>query len=250
MMHWVTGLWLTSSGLGRLVAVFPANYDPHNDDFPIVETHPFADFGLIVTKRADKPDLRMLPLGANIADFLCLRPDGFITGLLHQNDGSFKAVGQVKVAEGHDRASLRFADVNGNGRDDLLWIEEFSGDTWVWYNEGEDTSRPLGSAFHWRQQTEMAYVGLATGTCLFYTDLSGDFRADEHYVLESINNIAETSFSPACGLSNVEGDDPEGVIDPKLPVRPEDPNNGNDEVSEGICSYQFLGTTQLTLKNT
>ncbi|KXH49449.1 hypothetical protein CSIM01_03737 [Colletotrichum simmondsii] len=160
------------------------------------------------------------------------------------------AVGQVKVAEGHDRAMLRFADVNGDGRDDLLWIEKFSGDTWAWYNEGEDASRPLGSAFHWRQQTEMAYAGLAAGTCLFYTDLSGDFRADEHYVLESINNIAETSFSPACGLSNVEGDDPEGVIDPKLPVRPEDPNSGNDEVPEGICSYKFLGTTQLTLKNT
>ncbi|KAJ3941997.1 uncharacterized protein N0V96_007482 [Colletotrichum fioriniae] len=188
--------------------------------------------------------------GNKRADFLCLRPDGFITGLLHQNDGSFKVVGQIKVAEGHDRAMLRFADVNGDGRDDLLWIEKFSGDTWVWYNEGEDASRPLGSAFHWRQQTEMAFAGLAAGTCLFYTDLSGDFRADEHYVLESINNIAETSFSPACGLSNVEGDDPEGVIDPKLPVRPEDPNSGNDEVPEGICSYQFLGTTQLTLKNT
>ncbi|KXH43411.1 hypothetical protein CSAL01_05203 [Colletotrichum salicis] len=188
--------------------------------------------------------------GSKRADFLCLHPDGFITGLLHQDDGRFKVVGQIKVAEGHDRAMLRFADVNGDGRDDLLWIEKFSGDTWVWYNEGEDASRPLGSAFHWRQQTEMAYAGLAAGMCLFYTDLSGGFRADEHYVLESINNIAETSFSPACGLSNVEGDDPEGVVDPDLPVRPEDPDSGNDEVPGRICAYPFLGTTQLTLKNT
>lgn len=66
MMHWLTGLWLASSGLGGLSAAFPANYDPRNDDFPIVETHPFADFGPIVTKRADKPDLRILPLGASI----------------------------------------------------------------------------------------------------------------------------------------------------------------------------------------
>ncbi|KAF4854053.1 hypothetical protein CGCSCA4_v001725 [Colletotrichum siamense] len=186
--------------------------------------------------------------GNKRADFLCLRPDGYVSGALHQNDGSFKDVGQIKVAEGHDRAMLRFADVNGDGKDDFLWIEKFSGDTFVWYNGGEDSSRPLGSAFYWRQQTEKAYAGLAAGTCLFYTDLSGDWRADEHYVLESLNNIAETSFSPACGLSNVEGDDPEGVVDPQLPVRPDD--NGDDEVPDGVCAYPILGTTQLTLQNT
>lgn len=186
--------------------------------------------------------------GNKRADFLCLRPDGYVSGALHQNDGSFKDVGQIKVAEGHDRAMLRFADVNGDGKDDFLWIEKFSGDTFVWYNGGEDSSRPLGSAFYWRQQTEKAYAGLAAGTCLFYTDLSGDWRADEHYVLESLNNVAETSFSPACGLSNVEGDDPEGVVDPQLPVRPDD--NGDDEVPDGVCAYPILGTTQLTLQNT
>lgn len=70
--------------------------------------------------------------GNKRADYLCLAPDGMVSGYLHQDDGSFKSVGQIKVAEGHDRAMIRFADVNGDGKDDFLWIEKFSGDTWVW----------------------------------------------------------------------------------------------------------------------
>lgn len=65
-MRWLTGLWLAGSGLAGLGAAFPANYDPRKDDFPTVETHPFADFGPVVIKRAHKPDLRILPLGASI----------------------------------------------------------------------------------------------------------------------------------------------------------------------------------------
>lgn len=188
-------------------------------------------------------------------DFLCLAPDGKVTGAIQRSDGTFADVGQIKVAEGHDRAMLRFADVNGDGRDDLLWIEKFSGDTFVWYNEGMDNDKPLGSAFYWRKQEEKAFAGLAAGTCLFYPDLTGDLRADEHYVLESFNNVAETSFSPSCGLTDLGGDDSDPVVDPKLPQR-ETVEKDPDDVSEddnpdgGICGYSYHGMTQATLKAT
>lgn len=70
--------------------------------------------------------------GNNHADYLCLAPDGKVTGFLHGDDGGFENVGQIKFADGMDRANLRFADVNGDGADDLLWIEKFTGDTSVW----------------------------------------------------------------------------------------------------------------------
>ena len=64
-------------------------------------------------------------------------------------------------------------DVNGDGRDDLLWIEKFSGDTYVWYNDGrKDPSQAAGSSIGWRPQAEKAYAGLAAGTCTYYAGTS------------------------------------------------------------------------------
>lgn len=68
MYWWTTALLLAGSGLLTETVAFPANFDHRRDDSPI-ESHPFADFGPVgpsVVKRADKPDLRILPLGASI----------------------------------------------------------------------------------------------------------------------------------------------------------------------------------------
>lgn len=35
--------------------------------------------------------------------------------------------------------------------------------------------------------------------------------------------------NPSCGMSDSEGDDPEGVVDPKLPVLPSEPGDGDSE---------------------
>lgn len=59
---------------------------------------------------------------------------GRTSGFLHNSDGSWTAVAQIKArdgVEGKDRANLRWADVNGDGRDDLLWVEKFGGDGYV-----------------------------------------------------------------------------------------------------------------------
>jgi hypothetical protein len=43
-----------------------------------------------------------------------------------------KSLGQIKYSEGKDRANHRFADVNGDGKADFLWVDNFSGETHVW----------------------------------------------------------------------------------------------------------------------
>ncbi|KAH8886185.1 family 3 carbohydrate esterase, partial [Thozetella sp. PMI_491] len=129
--------------------------------------------------------------GNKRADYLCIEPDTRITGYTHNDDGSFTNVGQIKVSIDKDRANLRFADVNGDGTDDLLWVEKFSGDAYVYYNNGPaDPASAAGSSFGWRVQDEVAYAGLSAGTCLYWPDLDGNGRADEHYILGTFNNEA------------------------------------------------------------
>lgn len=43
----------------------------------------------------------------------------------------------------------------------MLWIEKFSGDTYVYYNNGQmDPSQAAGSSFGWTAQSDVAYAGL------------------------------------------------------------------------------------------
>ncbi|KAI8190758.1 hypothetical protein KHU50_000383 [Colletotrichum sp. SAR 10_65] len=134
-----------------------------------------------------------------------------------------------QFAIGKDRANLHWADVDGDGKDDMLWIEKFSGDTWVWYNGGRgspDTGG--GSSFYWRVQEKKAYYGLASGSCIYDADLDGNDHVDEHCILQSFNNKGRTSLNASCGLTDRTGDDGP-ITNPKLPVQPgpdEDDNTG------------------------
>lgn len=109
------------------------------------------------------------------------------------------------------------------------------------YNGGRgDPATGGGSSFYWRKQDGAAYAGLAAGTCIFYADLDGNGRADEHYVTQSFNNIAYTSLSPSCGNVDVTGDDPNMVND--LPTPPgKDPETCTAGTGDGdladLCAY-------------
>ncbi|KPM44471.1 hypothetical protein AK830_g2091 [Neonectria ditissima] len=168
--------------------------------------------------------------GNHRADYLCIAPDGTVSGFLQEDNGAFVDVGQIKFAVGKDRANLRWADVDGDGLDDMLWIEKFSGDTFIWYNGGRGSpSTGGGSSFYWRTQEKKAFYGLSAGTCLYYADLDGNGHADEHYILGTFNNEARTSLNPSCGLTDRTGDD--GTItNPNLPVQP---SSGSDDEEGG-----------------
>lgn len=71
--------------------------------------------------------------GNGRADYLCIDPNGRVVGNLHEDDDSFSKTMQIKFSETMDRANLRWADVDGDGKDDMIWIEKFNGDGHVWY---------------------------------------------------------------------------------------------------------------------
>lgn len=75
---------------------------------------------------------------------------------------------------------------------------------------------------------------------MFYADLDGNGRVDEHYVLESYNNIAYTSLSPSCGNEDVTGDDDSMVNDLPTPPGTDDAyctaGTGDGDLAD-LCGY-------------
>jgi hypothetical protein len=152
--------------------------------------------------------------GNGRADYLCIEPNTRTTGWLNFADG-LEDVGQVKKEIDYDRANIRWADVNGDGREDLLWINKLNGDTHVWYNEGRHPA--LDSSFTWRE-AGAAYKGAAQGHCQYYPDLDGNGRADMH-VVDSVKNSAQTWFNVCDGEGGSDNGDDEDTLtaDPVSP---------------------------------
>ncbi|KAK6063962.1 killer toxin subunits alpha beta [Seiridium cupressi] len=172
--------------------------------------------------------------GNGRADYICIEKDGRSWGFFHNDDDSWTEAAQFKFSEGKDRANLRWADVNGDGKDDMIWVDKFNRDGTVWYSEGAgDPADNSGSSVHWRSDLTPVYEGSQADSCEYYPDLDGDGRADMHSILGTWKNQAETWFS-RCGLTDATGDDPGGIVDPGLPALPADPDNPSDPGGSGI----------------
>ncbi|KAI1273788.1 hypothetical protein F5Y07DRAFT_402064 [Xylaria sp. FL0933] len=123
--------------------------------------------------------------GSGCVDYLCMQPDGKTTAWLNDCKTDLFAlrnVGQVKFSENLDRANHRFADVDGDGLADFLWVDKFTGDASVWINKGEqpeDERDTLGgSKFRWDKSGPL-YAGSNRGANLHYPNLGGQGRADQ-----------------------------------------------------------------------
>jgi hypothetical protein len=152
--------------------------------------------------------------GNGRADYLCIEKDGRTWGYLNNDDGGLTYISQFKKTEDKDRANLRWVDVNGDGRDDLLWVDKFNGDATVWYNEGPIPASD--SAYTWSYQGPL-YEGTNQGSCMHYPDLNGDGRADMTFV-DSLTNTATTWFNMCPGEGESDnGDDPDTLTSEPLP---------------------------------
>ncbi|KAI1733454.1 hypothetical protein F4680DRAFT_454935 [Xylaria scruposa] len=123
--------------------------------------------------------------GSGCVDYLCMKPDGTTTAWLNDCTSDLyglRSVGQVKFSENLDRANHRFADVNGDGRADFMWVDKFSGDASVWINDGERPESERGSLggskFKWLKKGPL-YAGSTRGQNLHYPNLGGEGRADQ-----------------------------------------------------------------------
>lgn len=97
-------------------------------------------------------------------DYMRLEPNGRVTGWLNK-PGGLQWMSQIKFSVDKDRANHRWADVNGDGKPDFMWIDKFSGDTDVWYNMGE--RQISGSSFWWDSKGKK-YQGSSSGPNLHF----------------------------------------------------------------------------------
>ncbi|KAI4602200.1 hypothetical protein KJ359_009438 [Pestalotiopsis sp. 9143b] len=122
--------------------------------------------------------------GNGRGDYLCIEKNGRVSGFVHNSDDTWENVGQVKFTDGMDRADLRWSDVNGDGKDDMVWVDKFTGDGTVFYNRGRgDPAQLGGSSFSWDRISGPLYEADYAGTCQYLPDLDGDGRADLHSII-------------------------------------------------------------------
>jgi hypothetical protein len=150
--------------------------------------------------------------GDKRVDYMCLEPNGRVTGWLNKPEG-LESKDQIKFSVEKDRANHRWADVDGDGRDDFMWVDKFTGNVDVWYNMGE---RQLsGSSFGWDPKGQR-YLGSSTGPNLHFPNLGGQGRAD----MLDVN--PKTGHGWAWFNSCPPGGDDGEIVDPYLPPIPTD----------------------------
>ncbi|KAL2782956.1 SGNH hydrolase-type esterase domain-containing protein [Aspergillus keveii] len=149
--------------------------------------------------------------GDRKADRLCIDPDGRAFGYFSTPTG-YKNMNQVKKPEDKNRANLRWVDVNGDGKADMVWLDKFGGDAYVWYNEKEEPAPGTASSMIWRSGGP-AYRQSARGEAIHFADLTNNGRMDMIDVTPQ-TNIAHAWLARPC--SN-DGSDNGGDDGPPAP---------------------------------
>lgn len=123
-------------------------------------------------------DLLIYCSGDGKADYLCMSKNGYIR-VNHHNDELFD-VGQVKFSEDLDRENFSFADVNGDKKVDMIWLDKFGGEARVWRNieylEHPD-DRVSGSKVRCNH-IGPRYLQSARGANIHFPNLGGQGTAD------------------------------------------------------------------------
>ncbi|PVH86852.1 carbohydrate esterase family 3 protein [Cadophora sp. DSE1049] len=152
--------------------------------------------------------------GDGRADFLCMQSNGQLYGYLNKGVNNMVNQGQIKHTEGKERKSLRLADINGDGRDDLVHVDLVDSTVTAWSNDGatgqfgDDAAGT--SAFRWVLKGQVSPATTSRGSCVEFANINGIGRADSILIYPDTNQqFVKLNTCP--GLTPVE---------PNLPTPP------------------------------
>ncbi|MBW4700450.1 MULTISPECIES: FG-GAP-like repeat-containing protein [unclassified Micromonospora] len=116
-------------------------------------------------------------------DYLVVGDQGQVKAWLNAGTGNavaWSSIGQVAAGSG-PRDQIRFADVNGDNRDDYLVVGD-QGQVKAWLNAG------TGNTVSWASQGEVTSGFGAAGATVTFADLNGD-RRDDYLVLGEYGQV-------------------------------------------------------------
>ncbi|CAM1503170.1 Fc.00g079460.m01.CDS01 [Cosmosporella sp. VM-42] len=135
--------------------------------------------------------------GDGKAEYLVVHDDGSVDCWL--NAGSGKPVwipqGQIASGFGQDGAGVVFADLNGDGRDDYLWVS-MSGAVTAFLNGGGEPGKP-----NWLPQGEIASGVGAKRSEVHFADINGDGRV-EYIHVDSATGAVNVWFNAGSSKGN------------------------------------------------
>ncbi|KAJ7754555.1 SGNH hydrolase-type esterase domain-containing protein [Mycena metata] len=121
--------------------------------------------------------------GDGRAEYLWLDINGVTTGFLNSGGPDtvgFLPQGVVATGVGAKREQVHFADLNGDGRAEYLWVHD-NGSVNGWFNAGGRDDGPNAAKIKWVAQGTVA-TGIGRG--VRFADLNGDGRSEYLYLEE------------------------------------------------------------------
>ncbi|MFF4488567.1 FG-GAP repeat domain-containing protein [Streptomyces sp. NPDC001544] len=152
--------------------------------------------------------------GDGRADYIVLDVGGGVRAWMNRGgdgNGDWAYRGRIGNGNGAAPSQIRFADVDGDGRDDYLVVNA-DGEVDAWFNRGGDTYDNDGFHPGWEEHLQFARggAGIDSGWVQF-ADIDGDGKAD--YLVQDRTTGALTEWRNAGGdRPGVNGWEPRGQI--------------------------------------
>ncbi|KAJ7185457.1 SGNH hydrolase-type esterase domain-containing protein [Mycena filopes] len=139
--------------------------------------------------------------GDGRAEYLWLDINGATTAFLNSGGPTtvgFLPQGVIATGVGAKREQVHFADLNGDGRAEYLWVHD-DGSVDGWFNAGGPDNGPNAAKINWVAQGTVATGIGRDGAGVRFADLNGDGRSEYIYMEE---NGAMTAWLNIAGPNN------------------------------------------------
>ncbi len=125
--------------------------------------------------------------GDGRAEYLWVHPDGSVDAWLNRGSSStgpyagtvsWQPLGTIATGIRKSSTGQEFGDINGDARDDYLWVDPSNGAVTAYLNFGGPGNRPENAQIHYSADGVVA-TGVGTdGSGVRFADLNGDGRVE------------------------------------------------------------------------